>query len=330
MRNINGIPSTSVPGVQGEIRNPIEKLSAVIGLKRKDSVWAKRHEAIVNDYEFKRQIADAAYASVSSLRAELGEAEGRRGRLNEPQSGRVSADELRTALAEADADVARAKSAYAGAVARNHKATHDMNDALRHLRKVQVLYKATDNFVSVKPSPLPKGETAQEAIDRIDAEIAKVKAAVRPQEEVVAEAMADIDRQAALAVPRVSFGKRVSISFPVVGIAAEPSGEELPHAPTPIPFICRYFRSDIEISVSEQVAERYRNVELQLSEQSKGRKLKELEAERLNADRARAEILWAKHDVDPTALLDFPAGGIDPRALIGIEGNPVKLRDDED
>jgi uncharacterized protein YukE len=330
MPNINGIPSTTSPGVQGEIRNPIEKLGAVIGLKRKDSVWAKRHEAIANDYEFKRQIADAAYASVSSLRAELGEAEGRRGRLNEPQAGRVSADELRTALAEVDADVARAKSAYAGAVARNHKATHDMNDALRHLRRVQVLYKATDNFVSVKPSPLPKGETAQEAIDRIDAEIAKVKAAVRPQEEVVAEAMADIDRQAALAVPRVSFGKRVSVSFPVVGIAAEPSGEELPHAPTPIPFICRYFRSDIEKSVTEQVAERYRNVELQLSEQSKGRKLKELEAERLSADRVRCAEIWAAYDRDPaSSSLNFHAD-CDARAILGIDGPPVKLRDDED
>src|SRR5690606_5554916 len=138
---------------------------------------------IANNYEFKRQIADAAYASVSSLRAELGEAEGRRGRLNEPQSGRVSAEELRTALAEADADVARAKSAYEGAVARNHKATRDMNIALQHLRRVQILYKATDNFVSVKPTPLPKGVTADEDIPRIDADANKYKAAPPSQDE---------------------------------------------------------------------------------------------------------------------------------------------------
>jgi hypothetical protein len=331
MPNINGIPSTAAPGVQGEIRSPIEKLGAVIGLKRKDSIWAKRHEAIANDYEFKRQIADAAYASVSNLRAELGEAEGRRARTAEPQSGRVSADELRAAIAEADADVARAKSAYEAATQRNRTATRNMNIALQHLRRVQVLYKATDNFVSVKPTPLPKGQTADEVIARIDAETAKVKAAARPQDEVVAEAMVQVDALAKDAKVRVGFGKKTTISFPVIRIAAESAGDEIPNSPDPRVWVARFFRNELEDDVREQIAKKYEGVTLQLSDRDKAKRLKELAADRLNADRVRAEILWSRHESDPSAPLDYPAGYLlDPRALIGIEGEPVRLRDDED
>lgn len=330
MPNINGIPSTSAPSVQGEIRTPIEKLGVVIGLKRKDAKEAKYIEALTNDYEFKGQIADAAYATVSSFRAELGEAEGRRARTAEPQSGRVSADELRAALAEADADVARAKAAYEAATQRNRTATRNMNIALQHLRRVQVLYKATDTFTSVKPTPLPKGQTADEVIARIDAEISKVKAAVRPQDEVVAEAMAQVDAQAKDATVRVGFGKRTTISFPVTRVNAEPNSEDVPHAPDPRPWLARFFRDELEAHIRAQVAAKYAgDTRITLSERSKAQKLQELAAERLNADHIRCAAVWARHEADLTAPLDFPADA-DARAILQIEGEPVRLRDDED
>ena len=68
---------------------------------------------------------------------------------------------------------------------------------------------------------------------------------------------------------------------------------------------------------------------LTLSERDKAKRLRELADERLNADRIRCAEIWAAYDRDPTTSLDFPAD-CDARAILGISGDPVKLREDAD
>lgn len=285
MQAINSIPRTSASGVQGEIRTPIEKLGEVLGLKRSRSKWAKMLEALDMDYEFKRQKADAAYMAVSGYRAELGESEGRLGRLKaEPMQG-VTAEERSAAVSEAEHEVERARSAYDSANQRSRIANRDMNTALNHLRRVQVLYKATDTFEPVKPKPI-KG-TVEEVIARVTADIATVKAALRPMDEVVAEALADLDRQASEATVRVSFGKRTTVNFPVTRVAAVGSSDEIPHAPDPRTWLARFHRDELEADIRAQVAKRYVKGELALSDKDKVKRIAELEAEQINAQRSR-------------------------------------------
>jgi hypothetical protein len=320
----------AAPGVQGENRSGlIARVGEVIAGKRPASVWAQRHEALAMGYEFQRQATDTAYAAGSNYRAALGEAEGRLGRLTDPRrdTGGATADELAAERAMAQQEVDRARAAYDNAVQRSRQITKAMNIALRHLRRVQVLYKETDTFQSVTPKPI-KGDP-NEVIARIDAETLAASKTLRPQDEVVAEAMAQVDALAKDAKVRVGFGKQTTVGFPVTRVNAEPSGEDVPHAPDPRPWLARFFRDELEADIRAQVAAKYEGVTLTLSERDKAKRLAELAAERLNADRIRCAAIWDAYGRDPTISLDFPADA-DARAILGIEGRPVRLRDDED
>jgi hypothetical protein len=316
----------------GVITTGIFPNSEVIGGNQPESKPAQYLDAmafLVNALDME---SAAANDLVRVLRSELDEADYQRAITNDPNRSTkgLTADELAAERFEAEANVSRARKAYEAAVARSREVNRVLNIARRHLRGAQLLYQRTDNFVAVKPTPLPRGQTADEVIAPIDAERIKVSKAMRPLAELKAELMGQVDGWASDARIRISFGEQPTIGVPVIRVAAESSSPgEVPHSPDPRPWLALLHRDVLEAQIDEALNAKYEGVTLQLSDRDKAKRLKELAAERLNADHIRCAAIWAKHEADPTAPLDFPADA-DPRAILGIEGEPVRLRDDED
>ncbi len=166
------------------------------------------------------------------------------------------------------------------------------------------------------------------AIAEIDEERKAIERAPLPADEVISALEANLDRQIADAKPRVSFGKKPSISWPVTRVVAEPvqAGIE-PVAPAILPWLARFHRDELFEDIKAQVAQRYAGVDLALSETDKRARLKELEKRRLEADRARCASIWEAYESGETPTLEFPRDA-DARAVLGIEGlEPNPLRD---
>jgi hypothetical protein len=306
--------------------------SEAIGGKRPSSIWAQHLNAMEFDVEVKHQEASTAYDMVSGFRTSLGEAEYQLAIVNDPNRSTkgLTADQLAAERFEAEANVSRAKKAYEAAVARNREANRVLNIARRHLRRAQLLYQRTDNFVSVTPEPLPKGVSAADLIAQGGAESVKVGNAMIPLAEMKAHLMGQVDGWASEAKLRIGFGKQPTIGVPVIRVAGvDNSDGEIAHSPDPRPWLALLHRDVLEAQIDEALNAKYAGCELQLSDRDKAKRLKEIAANKLNAQRHICAEVWAKHAADPTASLEFPAD-CDARAILQIEGEPVRLRDDED
>lgn len=315
------VPHQRSSGVQGINATGINKIGG-----NGYALYTPKLEAQFDNLEFLRSLSDAAYELVSSSRADLGASEGRLARVRATPAQGVTADELTAAIAEAEHDESRARAAYNAAVARSRATNKALSTARDHLLRTQELSKKTPVPRTFNPKPI-KGDP-DEVIARVDAEIRKVKAAPRPQQEVEDEAVADLDRKAGEAKVRVSVGKMVTIGFPVVRINAEPATNEIPHTYDLRPWLARFHRDELVKDIRAAVAAKYIGCELALSAKAKATHLAELAAERLNADHIRCAAIWDRHAADPNALA-FPADA-DPRAILGIDAPAPRKDRDED
>jgi hypothetical protein len=334
--SIDGIPRPKGFEAQGEIRHTRPRLGETAAANPYADPIVNEHLAALEfDYEDLQRKAQADHLGVSEYRAALGEAEGRLARLfsagvDHEEYKKAASGDVRKAINAAEDEVYRARTAHDNALARSKATTKAMAIAREVFTAAQRQYAAGPR-TAVEPTPLPKGVTADEFIDRVDDEVRRVKAAAIPQQEFENSLIAQVDALAGEAEVRISGGKNPRIGFPVVRVNAEPSGEEIPHTYDIRPWLARHFRDDLVDSIKAQVAERYRDVELTLSEAEKSKRLKELAADRLNADRHRCATVWARHAANPTAAnLGFPKDA-DPRAVLGCGGKSLRsLRDDED
>lgn len=179
----------------------------------------------------------------------------------------------------------------------------------------------------VEPKPI-KG-SADEAHADINAKLAAVRKAPAPKEDVEKTLIGKIDELASQAVVHVSFGDEPPILFPPVTITAEPHSYfpgVVPAAPDPRPWIARHFRDDLVKNIKAEIAAHYARKPSGMSRAEKAKRIKELEAERLNIDHIRCKAVWDDFNAGRTTSLDLPAD-CDPRAVLGLKGPALRKHD---
>lgn len=299
--------------------------SEAIGGNQPESEPAQRLDALEQRVSALEVESAAAQDLVRIRRNDLGEVEYQLAIINDPNRSTkgLTADELAAERFEAEANVSRAKNAYKTAAARSRDITRLLNIARRHLRRCQLQYQQTDNFVSVTPKPI-KGDAEERSSSLRVARIG-IERALIPKSEVKAELMAQVDRWASEAKLRIGLGgRRPTINVPVARVSgAESVGGEIANSPDPRPWLALLHRDVLEAQIDEALNARYAEGTLQLSDREKKERLAKVDAEILDVQRHVCAEIWASK-----ASLDFPPDA-SPVAILGIEGRPVKLRDDD-
>lgn len=303
-----------------------------------------QYERAVNVAEGARREYDAADADWHAKRSDLGKAEAHiererdRSGVSEGQlavlQDRVARAAQRRAQAEAKHVAVIAAKANAAEVLKNVKRLVDSKRTYASLGRGPDGDPLVDsgeyggaplgyNLTPVRVG-LPAGDPVQivakqrPEIGRLQREREDTVAAPPPLETVLAQARAGVDKEAARGKVRVELEderRGLRLAWPVWKINADPSRDSPHHAPTAVDaaaLVCRFFRDEIIADVEASIRAQYEGIELALTPSEKRKRLRELKAALLEAERIECEALW-----------QIGEGGFradtDPRAILGVE-----------
>jgi len=303
-----------------------------------------RYERAVNAAEGARREYDAADEDWHTKRADLGKAdahverEGDKAGVSEGHLGvlrdRVARAAQRRAQAEAKHVAAIAAKGSAAEVLKNIKRFVDGRRTYAPLGRgadggplqdsgefggAPQGYHFAELRVAIPAGDPAKIVAAQRAeISRIKREIEDVEAAPLPLDNVLATARAEVAKEAARGKVRVELDSErrdLHLVWPTRKVNAEASRDN-PYLPATAvdaaALACRFFRDEVLADVEASIRVQYEGIPLALTPSEKRKRLRELKATLLEAERIESEALW-----------QIGNGGFradtDPRAILGVE-----------
>ena len=180
-------------------------------------------------------------------------------------------------------------------------------------------YTFTEISIAIPAGDPARIVAAQRAeIARIKREIEDTETAPLPLEHVLAAARAEVEKEAARGKVRVeleSERRGLQLAWPRKRVNAD-SSRDNPYLPATAvdaaAIACRFFREEVLADVEASIRAQYESIGLALTPSEKRKRLRELKASLLEAERIEAEAIWqiGSGDFRPDT---------DPRAVLGIE-----------
>ncbi|CAM5377354.1 hypothetical protein ATER59S_01678 [Aquamicrobium terrae] len=165
------------------------------------------------------------------------------------------------------------------------------------------------------PAKVKEKQRAQGS--RIKREIEAVEDAPLPLDNALASARAEVTKEATRAKVRVELEderRGLRLAWPTRKINADPSRDDPYHSPVAVDaaaIACRFFRDEVLADVEASIRAQYEGIPLALTPSEKRKRLRELKAALLEAERIEAEAIWQIGDGSFRA-------DTDPRAVLGI------------
>jgi hypothetical protein len=251
--------------------------------------------------------------------------------------------------AEHEGRIARNKSTHEAAVKASGEASRKSNSSREVLNLVRgyVTYVAgrtwqmepeTHRQFTVRNFPnltvcevdaaLPPGKTRVDMIaaeherqSALRGEARRVKLARGGVVEDLAAFESDLDKRADEEPFKVTFnGSSFVARFPIIGVAAESRGGEVPHAPDYLPAYIKAHKKAIMAEARKVIENHYVDGDmLVLTAEEKRARLRDIAKELLASDRIIAEHIWRSRDEGFFIAFD---PGMSPLSILGVEGPP--------